>query len=176
MSAAQTAQTLTQTAGQAAIIAGTAMKAAWVPVVGPIVAGVGIAIAAILNRKGPKQKIAATQIVDDLEQQLRANVAGYMEHRTAATKAAALANFDAAMAWLESAEGCGNPDLGEPGRRCISERQRGGKWDWFSYYRDPIANDQPPADPIADAIGIEIPEGPARLLIPAALILGGLML
>lgn len=51
----------------------------------------------------------------------------------------ALANFDAI--WNALVQQCGNPALGSAGQRCISERQRGGKYDFFSYYRDPIAND-----------------------------------
>jgi len=58
---------------------------------------------------------------------------------------------------------CGAAEMGEPGRRCISERQRGGTapWcptgsgcDWFILYRDPIANDVPvPSPSVADSIG-----------------------
>jgi hypothetical protein len=43
--------------------------------------------------------------------------------------------------------------LGDAGARCISDRQRGGKWDWFAYYRDPIAND---SNVISDAVGANL--------------------
>jgi hypothetical protein len=50
-------------------------------------------------------------------------------------------------AWEQILRGCSDPALGDAGKRCISERQRGGtsKWcpncNWFTLYRDPIAND-----------------------------------
>jgi hypothetical protein len=129
-------------------------KLAWpVPVVGPAIAGITIALAAIFNRKSPRQKEIATQAANEVEQILQNNVAEYMAGpRTPESQAYALMNFDAAWNWLTSPEGCGSPELGDPGRRCISERQRGGSapWcptttgcDWFILYRDPIANDSP---------------------------------
>ncbi len=118
-------------------------KAAWaIPVVGAALAGVMIAITVILNRKGPKQKVITTQIVDELEQQLDANLQAYLASpRERAHQTVALANFDAAWAWLNSQEACGAPELGEPGRRCLADRKRSGRWPWEVYYRDPIAND-----------------------------------
>lgn len=75
----------------------------------------------------------------------------------------ALAVFDAA--WAMVLKGCGDPNLGEAGRKCISERQRGGTsaWcpncNWFTLYRDPIANDpsvipDPTMEQIAAASGL----------------------
>ena len=40
---------------------------------------------------------------------------------------------------MTSPNGCGSGSYGSAGNRCISDRDRGGQWDWFSYYRDPIA-------------------------------------
>lgn len=166
------------TAGAAGAAGTAAAASAWVPLIGPAIAGITLAIGLLLNRKGPKQKIAATQIVNDLEQQLKANLAAYQAGaRTQTNQAAALANFDAAWAWLESAEGCGAAALGEPGRRCITDRARGGRWDWASYYRDPIANDK--AEP--DVFGVSISsltdtKGTTGLLLAAALVAAGLML
>jgi hypothetical protein len=51
----------------------------------------------------------------------------------------ALANFD--QIWSALVQECSNPALGSAGQRCISERQPGGKYDFTSYYRTPIAND-----------------------------------
>jgi hypothetical protein len=126
-----------------------------VPVVGGIVAGVALGLTAIFNRRGPKQKEAAARAADEVEALLKQNVAGYLAgSRSLQERAAALANFDAAWAWLISADGCGNPALGSPGERCISERARGGAapWcptvtgcDWFALYRDPISRDDVPA-------------------------------
>jgi hypothetical protein len=122
-----------------------------IPVVGPIIAGVFLAISLILGRKGPKQKEATAQMANELEAELQKNLAGYMAGpRTDVNQAAALRNFDLAWAWLSGPEGCGNPAMGEPGRRCIAEREAGGSapWcptdtgcDWFILYRDPIALD-----------------------------------
>lgn len=131
-----------QAGGAAVTAAGVAAGAAWVPIVGPIVAGVALALSLILGRKGPRQKVVSTQIVDELEPQLKINLEGYRSGpRTRASQQAALANFDAAWAYLISPDALGNAELGEPGRRGIADRDRDGKWDWFAYYRDPIAND-----------------------------------
>jgi hypothetical protein len=97
--------------------------------------------------------------------------------RTRSSQAAALKNFDDAWAYLTSAEACGNPQLGNPGKACISDRSRGGRWDWFSYYRDPIAQDpNVKEDPVADSISQLIPGASAETvsqmqsLLPFALI------
>jgi len=141
-SSAQVATSSVQAGGSVVTAIGTALHASWVPIVGPIVAGVTIALILILNRQGPKQKIAASQIADQAEVQLQTNVGGYLSGpRTAASQAQALANFDMAWSALTGPDNWGNAQLGEPGRRAIADRSRGGKWDWFSYYRDPIAND-----------------------------------
>lgn len=128
-------------AGSAAAAAGV-MSTAWIPVIGPAVAAVTLGLMALFNRKSGKQKIAATEIVNELEPFMQKNRDAYFEGpRTRSSQAQALKNFDDAWAWLQSAQACGNPELDDAGRRCISERAQGGKWSWFSYYRDPIAND-----------------------------------
>lgn len=147
----------TQSALQVSQVATTA-AAATVPVAlvaahlvpalaaGPIGAGiaaVGMVVAALVANSGCGPTcVLATHLVDNLEPQLRANRDAYLAGpRTQANQAAALANFDAAFAWLRSAQACGAAELGNAGRRCIEDRDRGGKWDWYAYYRDPIAND-----------------------------------
>jgi hypothetical protein len=143
--AAQTGTQAVRTAGAVATIgaqSGWWLSASAVPVIGAAVAGVTLGLQLLFNRKGPKQKRITTEIVNELEPLLRHNLEAYLSGpRTRASQAAALKNFDDAWAWLASAEACGNPDLGNPGKACIADRSRGGKWDWFSYYRDPIAND-----------------------------------
>jgi hypothetical protein len=161
------------TAGTAATsLLPAAGAAAAVPVVGAAVAGVILALSLIFGRKGPQQKIASTRIVDELEPQLQANVAAYLAEPTAANQAAALQNFDAAWAYLVSESACGSDSLGNPGKACISDRQRGGKWDWFAMYRDPIAN-TPPAD--GGSIINSVSQSPL-LLIAASLALLGVLL
>lgn len=121
-----------------------AAKVSWAPVVGPVVAGVALALALIFGRKGPKQKVATTKMVESVEPLLEENREGYLNGpRTAESQAAALKNFDDAWNWLTSQEACGSETMGNPGKACISDRARGGKFDWFRSYRDPIADAAP---------------------------------
>lgn len=143
---------LSAASSSGAFAAGTTMAAA-VPIIGAAIAGVMIALTLIFNRKGPKQKVATTEIVNKVEPELKKNLAGYMalpiHYQSAQT--AALANFDAG--WQYVVQSCNIPEMGEPGVRCTADRQPGGKWDWFSYYRDPIANDPNVVpDPQRDAV------------------------
>lgn len=166
-SASQTATQAVSTAGTVATIgaqSGWWLSAAAVPVIGAAVAGVTIGLQLIFNRKGPKQKVASTKIVDDLEPLLKNNVEAYMSGpRTRSSQAAAIQNFDDAWAYLISDQACGSQALGNPGKACISDRSKGGKWDWFSYYRDPIANDsQVVADPVADSLSQLLPTASAE--------------
>ena len=104
--------------------------------------GVSALLKLFLARKGPRQRTETTAMVNQLEPALKQNVALYLAGpRTATSQAAALAEFDAAWAWLSSSQACGNSAEGNPGKACIKDRSRGGQWDWWSYYRDPIAND-----------------------------------
>jgi len=171
--------------GGIAVAAGMAAHALWVPVVGVAVAAVTFALGLIFARKGGQQRVISTQIVNELEPQLQANVAGYFTGpRTRASQAQALANFDAAWDWLGGPQACGNEQLGNPGAACIADRDRGGQWDWFSYYRDPIANDpQVRDDPVSNAVSILIPgvdtetsSAIARYAVPVGLILLGVLL
>lgn len=111
----------------------------------PISAGISVGLMAFtawMSRRGPQQKVASTSIVNELEPVLKENLDAYMAGpRTKLAQAAHLAQFDQAWAYLKSAEGCGNAELGKPGQNCIGDRARGGRWDWASYYRDPIASD-----------------------------------
>ena len=82
----------------------------------------------------------------------------------------ALTVFDAI--WTDLEQQCGAPSLGDPGKRCISDRQQGACkwkqtgqspwpggpalgecWNWFNAYRDPIANDPVVADPVSSVAG-----------------------
>ncbi|HBY62789.1 MAG TPA: hypothetical protein DEH78_23445 [Solibacterales bacterium] len=162
----------------AAIAAPAALKAAgataWVPIVGPAIAAVSLGIGLWMNRKGPTQKVASTNIVNEAEPHLAANVQAYLASaRTRTNQAASLANFDRIWAHITSPQGCGTPDLGNPGKACIRDRDRGGRWDWFALYRDPIAQDpevqDDPGPLSAEALGQ--PEGLHRSLLPLSLIL-----
>lgn len=150
---------------------------------GPIGAGIaaaGALIAWAISKSGCGPTcVMATGIVDQLEPQLKANRDEFLAGpKTAANKAAALANFDYAMEWLKSAQACGSPELGDAGKRCISDRTRGGKWDWFSYYRDPIEAVQVEPDAFSQAAAAFLPGGEPNVMLFAAagLLLVGVML
>jgi len=101
---------------------------------------------------------ATTQIVNGLEPLLRANKDAYLSGPgTCADQAAALAAFDSAWQWLISPKGCGSGVFGSAGNACISDRGPGGKFPWFTWYRDPIAND-PRAAGCAAALAASNPD------------------
>jgi hypothetical protein len=141
------APSLTGTGFSLAAALGSSFAKAAIPIVGPAIAGATVALALWQARKGPYQKTATTEIVNEAEPILQDNMRGYLEGpRTAEAQAWALKNFD--DIWAQVVALCGKAEMGEPGRRCISERQRGGSapWcptstgcDWFVLYRDPIA-------------------------------------
>lgn len=174
----QTATTAVSAGGSAAatvaaaaapgVLAGTAW--AWaIPVIGPAIGLVTLGLLMWMRRKGPAQKVASSKIADELEPQLAQNLAAYLSGpRTRASQQIALSNFDQAWAYVQQA--CGNPQLGNPGKHCISDRKQGacvwkndGKggpagsgtvcWNWFVGYRDPIANDPQVHDtPLSDQV------------------------
>ena len=132
-----TISTLAITSG---IIPTVGWMAAVIPIIGPIIAGVTFGLGKLFNRKGPRQKVATTLIVDKVEPLLKQNLDGYMSGpRNTSSQQQALANFDAG--WTYVVDNCMIPEMGDPGQRCVQERQAGGQWDWFARYRDPIAND-----------------------------------
>lgn len=138
---------------------GTALLTA-APYTGPAAPFVAVAGAAaeILGAIGIGQGcgqtcITATAYANQAEDVLRQNLNTYMAQPTPryqSAQTAALNIFDTVWAGLVSVQACGNPMLGDAGKRCITDRQRGsckytgsdGKcWNWFVGYRDPIAND-----------------------------------
>jgi hypothetical protein len=144
------------------------------PGVGAAIAG-GIAVASLIVSmfKGCGAKcIIASQDADKFEAPLKQNLAAYMAAPVhyASLQRAFLNNVDTLFAALNQA--CSDPALGDPGRRCISERldrtachwkNSGGNtpsgsgnvcWNWVVGYRDPIANDPsvvPDPSPIQQA-------------------------
>jgi len=135
------------TAGGSASITAAVWGTAAIPVVGAVIAGVTIGLMALFARKGPKQKVATTEIVDKVEPLLKQNRDGYLTGpRTVTAQQQAINNFHAG--WQFVVDHCNIPEMGDPGQRCTSERSRGGKWDWFAYYLDPILNDTPNPDPV----------------------------
>lgn len=181
------------TAGGSTSIAATAWGTMAIPIIGAAVAGVTIGLMLLYARKGPKQKVATTKIVDQVEPQLQDNLRGYLEGpRTVESYEQALANFAAGWGWV--VEHCGAAVMDEPGQRCINERKEGGSapWcptttgcDWFTLYRDPILANPPVARASAtgggnllqDATGLDFSsifgpgDGGSGSLLP--LLLGG---
>ena len=144
-----TAQRLVMAAPQiagATITGAAAFGSTWataaIPIVGPIIAGVTIGLTLLFARKGPRQKVATTAIVDKVEPLLKENVQGYLNgNRSRQSYEQAVENFNAG--WQFVVEHCGIPEMGNPGQNCITERQRGGRWDWFKLYLDPILENAP---------------------------------
>lgn len=186
--ASQTTQQIAQSSvAIGGSVASMLVPASFVPVVGIAIVGIGLALSVLFNRKGGKQKLAATDYANQAEDLLKQNLAAYFElpaPRSTANQEAALANFDMAWQQLISPQFCGDPNLGNAGKRCISERQRGGTapWcptgtgcDWFTLYRDPIALD--PAQSANDSAQQAFSSlfdsddsSVAQYLIPAALV------
>lgn len=126
-------------------LAGAGWAAIAVPIIGPALAAVTLGVMALM-KKHAQQKVAATQVVDSIEPFMAENRDAYLAVRNRGAQEQALINFDAM--WADVVRACSDPQLGSAGQRCINERQRGGRWDWFAYYRDPIANDTAAADPV----------------------------
>lgn len=145
------------TAATAGIVATLGATSMLVPVVGPLIAGVTALISLFIG-KNAQQKIATTHIVDEVEPYMKQNLAAWQqEPHTVTNQTAALANFDAL--WGQVTKACSSGDYGSAGERCISDRSHGGKWDWFAYYRDPIANAKDivadnPVSSVASSLGL----------------------
>ena len=116
---------------------------------GPIGAAIGAGVAAITIlimkfRQTGQQKVAATNIVNEVEPLLRRNRDAYLaSNRTQSEQAQSMENFNSL--WSIVVSKCSDPALGSAGERCITERQEGARppWgpNWFQLYFDPIRND-----------------------------------
>lgn len=93
-----------------------------------------IALQMYLNRKGPGQKRSTSVIAEEaqrlMEENLELYLAGHIDQATA------MGNFD--VAWRYLIDNCSQLSMGEPGQRCVNERKRGGQWDYFARFFDPI--------------------------------------
>ena len=125
--------------------------------------------------------VQATQIVNEIGPYLEQLASNYVNAsvRTPSMQAQALAIFDST--WAQLVQLCSDPALGDAGRRCISERQRGGSapWcptstgcDYFTLYRDPIEQTPPNAeDPITvETIAAKLTTGNNLIWILAAVV------
>lgn len=127
-----------------------------VPIIGAAIAGVTLAVGMFLNRNSAyfARASATTHIVDEAETLLKNNLAAWNQSdKYQSEQRQALENFNSI--WNQVVQSCSAPQFEEQGRNCVSERSRGGKWDWFSYYYDPIANDpNVKPDPITTTSGV----------------------
>jgi hypothetical protein len=112
-----------------------------------------------LNRKGPGQKRTTSLIADERERLLQDNLDLYLAG--AIDQATALGNFE--VLWGDLVAQCSQISMGEPGQRCVNERKRGGVWDWFKRYRDPISDTPQPTAVGADGRAVEIGSGASYL-------------
>jgi hypothetical protein len=147
----------------AAVSAGTSTI---IPLIGPALAVIAIAVEAIMNSGCGETCIETSQWANQAEPLLLANINAYFQlptPRASSAQAYALSVFDQIWAGLVSR--CSQQGLGTAGQDCISDRQAGACkwqqsttspllaytqygepapgacWNWFSGYRDPIAND-----------------------------------
>lgn len=141
--------------------------------------------------------VLSSEYADKAENILSQNILTYFSlpaPRSATAQAAALRIFDAV--WADLSQQCSNPALKEAGQRCITDRQRGACkwkqtsdsillnipgepqpgecWNWFSGYRDPIANDPAVADAASEGgiLGTLMSGNGTIYLIGAAALLG----
>lgn len=118
------------------------------PLAGAVLATAG-ALASIVSLFGPNpNNNYATEVVNQVEADvLQPNLTAWQNaataNKTLANQAAAVAVFNSGWAYVMQA--CNNPALGSAGINCIGDRQRGGKFDWFKLYLDPIATDPAPS-------------------------------
>ena len=126
-------------------------------------AGIASLMATFKIGAGCGQKcVISTQFANQANAALQNNIETYFAlptPRPLSAQTAALNNFDSLWAWLQ--QKCSDPNLGDPGRRCITDRQAGACtwkqpassvppwgtpaagacWNWFNGYRDPVASD-----------------------------------
>jgi hypothetical protein len=136
-----------------------------VPIIGAALAGITIGIEKLIQNSGCGPTCVQTSAwANQAEPYLKQNIAAYFAlpaPRSQSAQAAALANFDAI--WNQLLQLCSQPDVGNAGKRCISDRQSGACtwkqtsdspllqfpgepapgacWNWFNGYRDPISMD-----------------------------------
>lgn len=126
-----------------------AAGSALIPVIGTAIAAVGTVVGLFLNRASQRQKVATTQVVNEAEPLLQQNLSAWQHSgKTQSEQALSLSYFD--KVWQAVYQRCSDPAMGDAGQRCIHEREAGGAapWcpsstgcDWFTLYRNPIAND-----------------------------------
>ena len=100
-------------------------------IAGPIgaIAGVLVGIFSQVFKGCGQQCTLSSNEANQVQTALQQNLAAWnASQKTQAEQTSALANFD--YAWSQLEQVCGNPSMGNPGQRCLSERQRGGVSHW----------------------------------------------
>jgi hypothetical protein len=174
------------------------------PVVGAAIAGISIAIEAILHSGCGQTCIVTSQWANQAEGYLQKNIDAYFAvpiPRPRSVQQVAMANFQAI--WNTLVQQCNQPGLGAAGQNCINDRKDGACkwqakapqypgepavgqcWNWWNGYYYPIANDPnvvddsvlaAAANPITSAISSITGGGSSSYLIIGAAILGGVLL
>lgn len=139
---------------------GAAALSVGIPVVGAAIAGISIAIEAILNSGCGQTCIVTSQWANQAEGYLKQNIDEYFKiptPRPQSVQQIAMANFKAI--WNTLVQQCSQPGLSTAGKDCIADRQdgackwkatapeypgqpaTGACWNWWNGYYYPIAND-----------------------------------
>lgn len=146
--------------GDARAVAGSlqqlasAATQAGIPIAGAVLEA-GAALANIVSLFGPNPNNEITtewvnqMAADVMTPNVQAWQALAPEEKTPAAQRYAEEVFN--QGWNQIVGLCSNPQLGSAGTNCLKDRQRGGKWDWFVYFYDPIAKDPQVAANIAAA-------------------------
>jgi hypothetical protein len=79
--------------------------------------------------------VQATSIVNQVEVVMKQNLVAFQGGQL--DRQTAIDNFS--RLWNTVLQGC-SAIPGAAGTNCIGDRQRGGKWNWFALYLDPIQN------------------------------------
>ncbi len=196
-------------AGGSGLILGM-LPAVAVPVIGAAIAVVATIAELLIKNSGCGITCVETsQWANQAEPVLAKNVQAYFSNpapRSQSQQQAALNIFDTTWARLQQL--CGQPGTGDAGVRCISDRQSGACkwkqtatspllsipgepqvgecWNWFSGYRDVIANDPVVSDAqlaagavssVGGAISTDLSSvTSSSWFLPAALVGGGILL
>lgn len=185
--AGSTGGTVFTTAANAGVIGGIEAGSLAVPIIGAAIAGVTALVSYFVSRNAQyhAQEAATTKIVNDAEVLMKQNLAAWQSSaKTQSEQLACEQNFE--TIWSEVVKACSNPQYGDPGGRCISDRQEGACHytaagatpgappdcgNWFVWYLDPIRND-PNVAP--DPTGLESMLSSAPAISPG-LIFAGLL-
>lgn len=133
----------TSVAASAGLLTAIGIGAQAVPIVGSIVGGIALVIGALGIGNGCGASCtASTAVVNEIEPYLQQNLQAAQQQAaanegclTSAEVSTLQANFN--QLWNYVTQNC--QKVGGPGgSQCVADRQRGGKWDWFKLYLDPI--------------------------------------